>query len=568
MAKNTFATIGILAVLLLSFGVVSAYSHSSDNISVITTSELPSPVIPGTSHDITINITNNYGENITLSWADTSATSGITANVPINDTIINGITKEYIVTYSIPSDFEGTNIQHKVDLVTYNATGEITTFHPYSPATYTAEDPEENDTDPTPSSTFCEKEIGQLEITEFDVINNGKGDDTEWEYLDEIKIEVTIENTGNENINDVLVEMKIVDEDGNTISKRKIDLNDDEIDLGRIRDDEEETVTFKIDEVPIDLENGDYKIYVRAYDENNENTECVSTSEDFTDEDETYFEFSIVANDGATVMVKENLENVQASCGDENVEVKFMVYNTGDDDEEKVLVMLENSKLGIKEKLVIDNIRDKKGKEATFYITIPNSVDRSFAELDIYTYYDYDEDEDELEELIAYGESSEEEGDDFSIGLEILSCQASSDATIAIDLESETTVGKQVIIKATITNDGDDNEFIISISGLDSWAESITVSPLTASIEEGESEEVTITFIPTQAGEQTFEIDAISNGQTTSQSAVINIKDKPSLFSGISNTMLYIIAGIAAILILIFLALIVRVSRRQVKPQF
>jgi len=260
-------------------------------------------------------------------------------------------------------------------------------------------------------------------------------------------------------------------------------------------------------------------------------------------------------------------ETILASCGDKGVEVSFMVYNIGDDEEDKVLVQLYNSELGIDEFYVIDSLRSGKGKTATFFIDIPKELSKTRYSLDILTFFAYDDDEDELERT-SYDENSNEIDRDFSIRLEILSCQESPEVTIQIDLESETVVEKQVVIKATITNQGEDNDFVISTSDLESWAESITVSPLTTSIDEGESVEVTITFIPTIAGEHTFKINVISDGEPISKSAVINIKEKPSLFSGISNTMLYTVAGIIAILIIIFLALIVRVSRRQAKPQF
>lgn len=594
MAKSTFATIGVLAVLLLSLTVVTA---AVEGVSIDIKTALPNPITPGNSYNIEVTVENNNGTTILLEWVNTSSSfNTVWTSLEDNSTLTNTDSADFSATLSIPSDYTGSHSRILKANVYNNGNGDLLgTIQKSFMANSTV--PEETIlgcTDPTANNynsdateddgsctytqtptgdTFCEDEgfteKGQLEITGFDVTNNGKGDDTEWEYLDEIEIEVTIENTGNNNINDVMVEMKIIDENGNTVTRKKMNIDDDSIDLGRIKDGDEEIAKFKIDEIPIDLENGDYKIYVRAYDDKNPEIDCRSTSNDFTDADETYFEFSIVASDGATVIVKEDMENIQASCGDKNVEVKFMVYNTGDDDEEKVLVMLENAKLGIEEKFVIDNLRDKKGKEATFYITIPDSVDKSFVELDIYTYYDYDNDEDELDELIAYGESSDEEGDGFSIGLEILSCQTNPEASISIDLESETIINKQVIIKATITNTGADNDFVISTSGLELWAKSISISPLTVSIDKGKSAEIIITFVPTESGEHTFKINAIVNGETISQSAIINIKgESQSLFTGISNTMLYTIAGIVAVLILIFLALIVRVSRRQSKPQF
>jgi len=567
-------------------------SAAVEGVSIDIKTGLPNPVIPTHSYNVEVTVENNNGTTILLEWVNTSSTyKTVWTSLEDNSTLTNTNSADFSATLLIPSGYTGSHSRILKANVYNSNTGDFlgtiqksfvvnSTIPASSIPGCTDSDANNYNPDATeddgsctylnPNYKFCDDfagEKGHLEITEFDVINNGEGDDTEWEYLDEIEIQVTVENTGDDNINDVVVEIKIVDSDDNTITERKMNLNDGIIDLGRINDGDEETAIFKISEVPIDLENGDYKIYIRAYNENDENTECVSTSEDFTNSDETYFEFSIVEGDGSTVIVKKDIDNIQASCGDKDVEVRFMVYNTGSDDEETVLVTLENSKLGIYEKYVIDNLRDKKGKEVVFFINIPNKVDKAFEKLNIYTYYDYDEDEDELEES-SYGESSEDEGDDFSVDLEVLSCQQGIDASIEISLESETIIGKQVVVKATVTNNGDDGNFVFSTLGLESWANSVSISPLTATIAKGEFSEVIITFVPTAAGEHTFRINAISDGQSINQAAVINIKEKRNIISGINNTIFYIIAGIVIILILIFLVLIVKVSRRQTKSQF
>lgn len=595
MAKNALSIIGVLAVLLLGFTVVSAIVVQGV-LATINGEGSPTNRLTGINNSIKDFVVNFSHQNSSL------------GKIYVNWTAGSDIT--LIASGEIFDFGESSNLNFTLKMPYAKSSHRVLTAHIYNNANKSIEygtkgvsvyfnntnyieidpipgctDPDANNYDPDATDDngsctynslptnykYCNDfsgEKGKLKITSFDITNNGKGDDTEWEYLDEIEIEVAVENTGNANINNVMVEIKIVDSDNNTISKRKMNLNDDSIDLGRINDGDEEIAIFKISEIPIDLENGDYKIYIRAYDDRNPDTECASTTSDFTNSDKTYFEFSIIESDGAAVIVRDNLPNVQASCGDKDVEVSFMVYNVGGNDEDKVLVTLENSKLGINEKLVIDNLRNRKGKEAVFHITIPDKVDKSFAELNIYTYYDYDDSEDELDELVAYDDSSEEQGDSFSIGLEILSCKILPQVAIRISLESETVIGKQVVIKAIVTNDGEDNNFIISTSDLESWAESITVSPLTASIKKGESAEVTITFVPTTTGEHTFKVNTISNGQTSSQSVLINIKEKPSILSGISNTILYAVAGIIAVFILIFLVLIVKISRRRTKPQF
>ncbi len=585
MAKNTFAIFGILAVLLLSLGLTSAFDGFELSITGQGTSDNKITGTNGTTHTVLVNANNTLAQGtVYVNWSVASTTimtlpaganvstgaadiTGFIFTMPTSGTyktltanIHNATTHEEIGTSTVRIYFDETSTPAEISGCTdstatnYDSTATVDD----ESCTYAS------------SNTYCEldsfgTEKGHLEITSFEINNKGSGDDEEWEYLDEIEIEVTIENTDDENINDIMVEILIKDNNGNTMTKKDMDLNDDEIDLGKIKDDEEEIATFKIDELPIDLDSGKYTIYVRAYEDGNEDNECVSESDDFTDSDETYFEFEVVESEDATVIVKRDLNNIQASCGDENVEVKFMVYNAGDDDEEKVLVTLENSKLGIYEKIIIDNLRDGKGKEVAFYVTMPEEIVKNSNTLDIYTYYDYDDDEEELDES-SYGESSEEEGDDFSIGLEILSCQAKAPSVTA-NLESETKIGTDLVIKTTITNNGKLNNFVIAPTGFESWADLVSVTPQTAEIASGNTQEVVITLSPKASGAQTFKISTVVDGETYNQPVSVKIAEEPGMFSelGLSGMSLYLVAGIVALLVLIFLVLVVRVAQRPAR---
>jgi len=592
MAKNTFATLGILAVLLLSFGLTSAaitdFDLTVDGTGSSTTNRLTGGNVSTHNFDVIIN--NTLGEEVYVNWSVASTTI---MTFPTGDNYSTGNHTEtgFVLTMPASGDFKiltanvynltnDSKIRTETVYVYFNNTDYVTpsvsgctnaTATNYNSAA-TTDDGSCTYSTTTPSTTYCTldsfgTETGHLEISEVAITNNGAGDDEEWEYLDEIVIEVTVENTDDYNINNVMVEIMIKDSDGEIVSRKDMDLNQDEDDLGRINDDDEEIATFKINELPIDLENGNYKLYIRAYEDGNESGECVSESEDFTDIAKTYFEFEIVSSDKATVIVKKELPNVKASCGDNNVEVRFMIYNTGSYDEDQILVTLESSKLGIYEKYLIENLRDGKGKEAVFYITVPEEVENSYEKLKIYTYYDYDEDEDELDEH-SYGESSEDEGDDFSMLLEILSCQA-PEPTVTANLDSEATVGENLIVKARVTNQGEDNNFIISASGFESWAKLVSIDPQTASINEGEFQEVTITLSPTEAGAQSFKINTVADGTSYEQTVSLNIAEEEGMFGfNMSNLMFYAIIGIVALIALIFLVLIVKVSRRSPAAQF
>jgi hypothetical protein len=564
MIKTKFAILGIMAVLLLSLSMISADANFELTINGDgESSSNPVSGANGTTHDfsVTLNHSNSSLGEVTVQWSGASS-----LGVPSDSNITNGTHTYTTPNITMPST---TAASYRILTATfYNSTniseelGSDTVNVYYSS---TAPTPT-----PDPDESYCEDfsgEQGDLEITGFEIINRGEGDDEEWEYLDEIEIEVTIENTGDDNINDVMVEIRFEDDSGNVISERDMDLTDEDIDLGRINDDDEEVAVFVIDELPIDLEEGDYLIYVRAYEDGNEDEQCASTSDDFTNSDETYFEFEIIESDGATVIAKKDLEIVQGICGEKSVEVSFTVYNTGSDDEEKVLVILENSLLGIKERALIDNLRDGKGKEVTFFVTIPDEVSKSVNMLDIVTYYDYDDDEDELDEVLAYGENSEDEGDDFGIRLEVLACKG-PEPTVAATLESETEIETELVVKAMIKNNGETNNFVISASDFDSWASLVSVTPQTASLTKGETQEVIVTLIPKESGAQSFKISTIVDGETYVQPISVNIKEKSGILKGISNTTLYLIIGISLLLILIFIILIVRTSRKSRKQEY
>ena len=73
--------------------------------------------------------------------------------------------------------------------------------------------------------------------------------------------------------------------------------------------------------------------------------------------------------------------------------------------------------------------------------------------------------------------------------------------------------------------------------------------------------------MPTEAGQKSFKINTVIDGETYSQPLSVNIAKAPGIISGVTNTTLYLAIGIVGTLILIFSVLITRVSRRA-KPQF
>ena len=365
-----------------------------------------------------------------------------------------------------------------------------------------------------------------------------------------------------------MVEIMILDDSDDDVTS-DFDLDEEKIDLGRIRDDESEFATFTINEVPADLD-GKYRLYFRAYSDGDEESHCVASSGDF--DDDNYQEIEVVTLGSPAVVIKPEWGTVLASCGDNNVEVYLDVYNLGEDKEEKILVNLYSSILGIDEKITINDLRSGKRREIVFVFDVPEELANSYYNLDVVAYYDYDKDEDELS-LASYGESSYNDLDkDFAVRLEILSCRG-PDPTVSANLESIAEIGSEMTVKSLITNNGEDNDFVISLSGFEDWADLVSITPQTASINKGEFVEVTVVLAPTESGTQSFKINTIVDGESYEKPVSVNVAKKPTVFSKINdamdgNAVLYISMGIIALFIAIVSVLIIKVSKKKVNPQF
>ena len=347
MARNTFATIGILAVLLLSFTVVSAAATDNNfTISINGAGESSSNPPTGANGELvnfTAQIENNNVDYplVNLSWSGVDISNG-----EENDTTGN-------TTFSPTVEISATGSFHALKVSVTNETGESIanlTVSVYYLDNTTVVIP------PTSTNTLCEAEgfddKGDLEISDFDINNNGEGKDDEWNYLDEIEVIVEIENTNDdENIDDVEVKIVIYDnkiENGGNDVTNDFDIEDEVItSIGKLKDDDQESVTFLI-EVPADADDSTYYMYIMTYEDGNESEQCMSESNKL--DDDFYFKFSVESVDydeSVTAKGSELDTVINTYCGQQNLEISIPIYNLGSDEEEKVLVNIYNSDLGI-----------------------------------------------------------------------------------------------------------------------------------------------------------------------------------------------------------------------------
>ena len=376
-------------------------------------------------------------------------------------------------------------------------------------------------------STFCsEGDAGSdLEITDVE-IDNRDGDDEEWSPRDKIEIEVEVTNNADVKIKDVIVEIGLFDSTGKNIIKDMEDLDDEEIDLGSIKDDDEDTAIFTFT-VPADFEDDDYKLVIKTYSEDlGQDMECSSESNDLSD---NLFE----SIDGEREEDEEKhiiFDNIKVSpnpaqCS-EKIQITGELFNIGDYDyEDQVRVTMFSEGLGIDtEKTVREDFDQGDSELVDFEFDVPATTEEKLYTIEFRTFYDYDDDDD------SYDEVSDEK---FTTSIRIAgNCNIqNTNVAITANLDSETpeaVPGKQVIINSKLRNTGDiATSYTISVLGNSEWSSVSSIEPKVVNLLPGESRDVSIalTINEDATGDKELTIRANYDGKTTDQRIVLTIGD-------------------------------------------
>ena len=408
------------------------------------------------------------------------------------------------------------------------------------------------------STDYCTADNnGELEVTIEDItVRRGFSDnDNEWYPLDEVEVEVQVSNDGNEDIDNIELQWCLYD-----LDNKECVMDDEENDFD-LKDGNDETITIAFTLDPNDLDSSvtNYEFHVRATGEVNGGTydgdsTCNSDKEDVD---------VIIGNDFVVLSNIEVPETVQ--CNVEFV-VNAETWNVGDSDQDDVSVTIENSQLGISEDVLVGDIDtfDKEDLNARLKITNNNVKDGSYS----LTFKVFDEDDDIYE-------SEDDEESEFSKSITVQGCgttQDKSKALIEATLEEGGEAGKNLIIKATVTNTGNEEEtFIISLSGYESWATTQSLEPSTLSLGSGESKDVLITLKVNKdvSGEKALDIEATpTTGESTSQTVAVTIQKSSGGFGGITgsaingdNWYLWGIGALNIILVIVIIIVAVRVAR-------
>ncbi len=429
-----------------------------------------------------------------------------------------------------------------------------------------------------PEVTACNNNIGNpednLNVKDIDFKNLGSlifqesngaiyvefGDDDEWFPLDYIEVDIEIENNGGEKIEDIEVEWGLYDTE---LNEWVIDL-DDEKDFNLKRNKEETlTISFQLeDDLDIDLDElGDdrdrYVFYVLATGFDNELEDKVCTS------DSRAVKEIIIESDFVVLQDIEFPETVQCNAA---VQLTAKVWNIGDSDQDEVKVEVHNSALGIFHKMIeIGDIDSFDDDTYDFNFKVPSDAEEKTHTLEFRVFdedfdvYENDFDDDESKFFLPFRVSG---GCSSTIG---------SDVSVSANLESGGRAGEELIVRATVTNNGNElDTFSVRALGFAQWASSFTVDKSSLVLDAGQSGDVVFTFDVNKdaSGSQSFTIELASdNNQITTQPVSVEIEESGG-FLGLTgaltggNAYLWGIGALNIILVVIIIIVAVRVARR------
>jgi len=382
----------------------------------------------------------------------------------------------------------------------------------------------------------------------------GFGKDDEWYMFDEIEVEITVENDGDVDLDDIVVEWGLYNtRTGNfVIDEEEKDFNLDENEEEKIK------ISFMVDPDDFDEDDNanDFIFVAKAYsDDLGEENLCVSYTEE---------EIKVMRDDHFVIIGNIEIPDT-VQCG-ETYEVTAEVWNIGDNDEEDVSIQVGNKDLGLDQLIEVGDLDIFDKEKISFILEIPQDSEETFFKIEFKA---YDEDNDIFE-----NEDNDEAIFSKQVTLNKDSCTIPSSVTITAAIDSEAIAGQEMVIKTTLTNTGDsETSYKLLVANYDSWATLESVTPKTLNIAAGQSQEVTITLLPNEdvEGQREFTVQTVYNGKVEEQRVSVTLEPSKGL-SGITgsviggqfkeNWVIWIIGLVNVILIVLIIVVAVRVARK------
>ena len=421
--------------------------------------------------------------------------------------------------------------------------------------------------------TFCKNgEVGEnLTIEGFRIDTDGDEDDI-WKPLNQVTVRVDVENNGDDRISNVYAELGLFDSNGRNVAD-DLDfdsIDDEQIKIGSIDDGDDESAVFEFT-VPADFKEGSYRLAVKAYSKASglgEDVLCADSTPDFS---AGFYEDITVEkedDDGKLIAFDRlSLSPSEATCGSRAV-LNFDIINVGTEDQDQVKITLVNTELGLSlSQEIKEDLDSGDSKSLSFTFNIPDRVASKTYVLRLGAEYDY-----------RSGSYREVTTSPAEVTLRVLCANAPNGdqsnvlITASLAQDSEAKAGSKMTVNARITNTGlNASNFVIGARDYNSWATLDSISERLVLLQPGESRSITLTFDVNEdasEGENTFTIEALSNGRTESREVAVDIEGnggagRPAFFDALrNNSLLWIIGLVNLVLIILIIVVAVRLSRR------
>ena len=399
-----------------------------------------------------------------------------------------------------------------------------------------------------------------LEITAVDISSDGD-EDEQWKPLDTVTVDVDFENNGNDDVDDIIVELGLYDSTGkNQVGDLDfVNSDEEEYDYGDLKDGDDDTVTFEF-QVPADMETGNYKLVVKVFgDKLGEDVNCADFSDDL--DNDFFHDIDVDSEDDEGKFIAfANVEfsPTEATCG-EPVTVSFDAYNIGEDDEDQVKVNVYSDSFDFDLFEEIKQGLDQGDHQAmAFTFNVPSNMADGLYKVNLNAEYDY-----------RNGLYRQELDDPTSFSYKVFGCGVSGSGNnggsagtgasrITASLDSEARAGQQLVVTSTITNRLTDTaSFVVDASGYNSWASLESISDRLVSLDAGESVDVTLTFdvSDTASGEESFTIETTSGNKVDSREVIVNLAPKSGFSLSGSSGIVWALAVAIVVLLIAVIAL-------------
>lgn len=213
-----------------------------------------------------------------------------------------------------------------------------------------------------------------------EITNDNKIDGEKFKPLEEFEIKVKVDNSDNDDEKDVIVQAVLV--------KDGVEVDDTEVDVDLTLDEDDyETVILNMI-IPEDIDEGDYQIYVKVYDGDNEDN-CQQQI------------LTITVTKSTHETVFKDVEVSSSVFAGNTITVTGKIVNIGKEDEDRIKIIYSDD---FKNSLVEERTNLDSGETVEFSFTakIPANATAGTYKSKLRVYYDYDSDDK------TYDENSDE----------------------------------------------------------------------------------------------------------------------------------------------------------------